>query len=119
MPHRFLLVDDHPGIRARIRAWLAECYPDAGVVEVDSAEAAVATDGEFSAVLLDVQLPGRSGLAAIPALRARRPATPVVMVSGAPRESYAPAALRAGAAAFVAKEKLYEDLGGVLAGLVR
>ncbi|MBA2321391.1 MAG: response regulator transcription factor [Deltaproteobacteria bacterium] len=120
MPDRILLVDDNPRIRYRIRELLAQEYPDAEIVEAGSAEEAssLMAAGPFALVLLDVQLPGRSGIAALPDLRATQPSAPIVMVSGVPRDQYAPAALRAGARAFVAKERVHEDLAGVLRTLL-
>jgi DNA-binding NarL/FixJ family response regulator len=60
------------------------------------------------------ELAAVSGIKALPDLLARRPGVPIVMVSGESAEAYGPAALRAGAAAFVSKERGLDDLLPVL-----
>jgi DNA-binding NarL/FixJ family response regulator len=114
--HRFLLVDDDGGVRRRVRELLLEEYPTAAFVEAGTAEEALAFAAESAPtlILLDCQMPGRSGLNALPDLLARRPGVPIVMVSGEAPEAYGPAALRAGAAAFVSKERGLDDLLPVL-----
>lgn len=54
--------------------------------------------------LLDVNLPGRSGLEMLPSLRAERPAMPVVVLSMYPAEQYALRAFQAGASGYVTKD---------------
>jgi DNA-binding NarL/FixJ family response regulator len=118
MPYRFLLIDDDPRIRARLRELLEAEYPGAAVVEAGNAEDGAAQVEGTSAVLLDVNLHGTSGIAALPVLRARAPLVPVVMVTTAPQDQYRSAALRAGASGFVGKARVYEDLAAVLGPLL-
>jgi DNA-binding NarL/FixJ family response regulator len=117
--HCFLIVDDKPLIRIRIRELLAYEYPDAAFTEAGSAEeaAALLPSPQVTAVVLDIHLPGISGIAALPDLRARLPGVPIVVVSAAPQSAYAKSALRAGANAFVAKERVNEELVPVLQAL--
>lgn len=122
MPHRILIVDDNARIRVRIRELLLTEFPGADIHEVSSAEDAASRlldAGPFDLILLDVQLPGQNGIAALPALRARQPETAIVMLSCKARDQYGPAALRAGARAFVAKERIHEELVDVVAPLLR
>jgi len=84
----------------------------------DGAEALRATAvTQPDLVLLDLEMPGVNGLTALPALRAAHPDAAVVAVSAAGhlRE----AALRAGAAGFVDKSHLVQELPGVLGALPR
>jgi len=55
------------------------------------------------AILLDLSMPGGSGLAAIPALAQASPRTTIIVLSGEDPVKAAPAARRLGAAAFIAK----------------
>ena len=89
-------------------------------MEVDSAAdceqglAQAARGAEPDLVLLDMQLPGLSGLAAVRAWRTRFPLVPVVVLSGEQRRQAVLDALAAGAAGFVPKATSNEVLLGAL-----
>ena len=120
-PHRlFMVVDTNPRVRLAIRGLLEAEFPDAAIVEAASAEEALglAEAQAYSLILLDVRLAGRNGISALPRLRKCQPGAPIVMVANVPGDQYAPAAMRAGASAFVSKERVHEDLCGVVAGLL-
>ncbi|HZD04257.1 MAG TPA: response regulator, partial [Longimicrobiales bacterium] len=98
-----LIVDDEGNIRRMLRALLeAEGY---AVREAPSAEAALdevkRTPPEV--VLLDLALPGRSGLDVLPDLMEAAPGMPVVMMSGQATLSDAVQATRLGAFHFLEK----------------
>jgi DNA-binding NtrC family response regulator len=78
MPHTVLVVDDERNIRRTLRMVLeGEGY---AVEECESAEEAIARVAEADAVMLDVKLPGMSGLELLPKLRPEE--LPVIMISG-------------------------------------
>jgi DNA-binding NarL/FixJ family response regulator len=114
---RVLIVEDDAAVRGRLRALVEEAGAEA--VESASAEAALSAvaHGEWDLVLLDVHLPGMSGLAALPEFARARPGLPVVIVTNAPADPYAPRALVAGARSFVAKHRAAEELPAVIRGL--
>jgi two-component system nitrogen regulation response regulator NtrX len=98
-----LIVDDEANIRRMLRALLeAEGY---GVREAESAEAALAELRQTppEAVLLDLALPGLSGLEALPQLMEAAPGVPVVMMSGRATLRDAVEATRLGAFHFLEK----------------
>ena len=64
----------------------------------------------FDVVLLDVSMAGRSGLEAMPSLRAEFPKMPVLLLSMYPAEQYAVVALRAGASGYLTKDAEAEEL---------
>ncbi len=98
-----LIVDDEGNIRRSLRALLqAEGFrvreaesAEAGLVEVEEAEPDV--------ILLDLMLPGMTGLQALPRFREVAPATTVVMMSGEASLSDAVEATRIGAFHFIEK----------------
>lgn len=109
---RVLVVDDDRGIRSRVRQLLADEIPTAVIGEAASAEEAlihIAAEA-CDVVVLDIRLPGRSGLEVLPEIRSARPSLPVVVMSALPKDSYGLAACKAGAAAFVPKDRAPEDL---------
>jgi len=101
--NEILIVDDEGNIRRSLRALLqAEGYR---VREAESAEGGLAEVGEAEpdVVLLDLMLPGMTGLEALPRFLELAPATTVVMMSGEASLSDAVAATRIGAFHFIEK----------------
>ena len=79
---KVLVVDDHALIRDALRGVLKELKDDATVVEAaDSRQALRLTDEnpDLGLVLLDLNLPDRSGLDVLAELRGRHPAISVVV----------------------------------------
>ncbi len=103
---RLLLVDDHELVRAGLRTFLG-LQPDIEVVgEAASGEQALALVPRLAPdiVLLDLVLPGLSGLEVVRRLRAAHPAVKViVLTSYAGEESVLPA-VRAGVAGYLLKD---------------
>jgi two-component system nitrogen regulation response regulator NtrX len=98
-----LIIDDEGNIRRMLRALLeSEGY---GVREAPTAEDGIAEAGREppELILLDLMLPGMSGLDALPRLRDVAPGTPVVMMSGRATLSDAVEATRRGAFHFFEK----------------
>jgi DNA-binding NtrC family response regulator len=98
-----LVVDDEKNIRRTIRMVLEGA--DIEVLEASSAEEALATveTEDLDAVVLDVRLPGMSGVDALKKLRARRELVPVIMISGHASVADAVEAVLQGATDFLEK----------------
>ena len=79
-----LICDDHPLFRQGLRRLLETVEEFAVVGEVERAEevAAAVRKGRPDVVVLDVELPGGSGIGAVEALRAQAPDVRVLMLSG-------------------------------------
>lgn len=110
---RVLVVDDHPVVREGVRQILAA----AGGIEVGgmasdaaSALAELAGGGEWALVLLDLSLPGRSGVALLTEIRQRHAAVPVLVLSVHADRQLIEHVLRAGAAGYLTKESAPEEL---------
>ncbi len=100
---RVLIIDDEGNLRRMLRALLEE--EGFAVDEAESAEAALTrvADSPPEVILLDLVLPGMSGLEALEPLQERAPGTPIVMMSGEARLSDAVEATRRGAFHFIEK----------------
>ena len=112
---KVLVIDDHPLIREAMTLVLTPLAPAVQVLQAADCEAGLsvaASLGEAGPdlVLLDLQLAGLSGLAAIEAWRQRFPLTPLVVVSASTDPNLLRAALAAGAAGFVPKATTKEVL---------
>jgi len=109
---RVLVVDDSLVIRDRLVAMLTG-VPDVGVVGVfGSADAALGAISTLlpDLVILDVRLPGRSGIQALPEIRSLAPDAEVFVFTNFPFERYRSRCLDAGASRFLDKSKDFLEL---------
>jgi two-component system invasion response regulator UvrY len=109
---RVLITDDHPVIRRGLKRIL-EAEPDMkGVDEAQNAQEALdlASKRRYDVLLLDVDMPGASGLDALKELRVQQPKLPVLVLSIHSEEQYAARVLEAGAAGYLMKETAPEEL---------
>jgi two-component system invasion response regulator UvrY len=110
--HRILIVDDHAIVRAGLARILGDEFHGVEVGEAGSAEEAEArlAEATWDVVLLDISLPGRSGLDLLPSIVERFPKTRVVVLSSFGDQQFAVRALRDGASAFLTKEHAPREL---------
>ena len=111
-PIRVLIVDDDPLLRAGLTMMLGGA-PDLRVVGEagDGAEAQTQVDRHApDVVLMDIRMPKMDGLSATEALRARRDAPEVIVLTTFDADEHVVRALRAGAAGFVLKDTAPADI---------
>jgi len=111
-PIKVLLVDDHPIVRTGYRH-LLESAP--GIVVVAEASDSASAYEAFKAlepdvVVMDISLPGVSGVEAMRRMRAQRPRCRVLIFSMHDEAIFVSRALRAGAAGFLSKSSAPEGL---------
>lgn len=109
---KVLVADDHAIVRRGLRQILAETSDI-----LVGAEAGTAADvrrlvdeQRFSVVLLDISLPGASGLDLLADIRKARPELPVLVLTVHSEDQYAVRAIKSGAAGFLTKESAPERL---------
>jgi len=108
---RVLLVDDHEVVRRGIRAILEDRVDGVAIAEAGNGDAALAAlDQPFDAVILDLSMPGRSGIDLLAEIKHRHPALPVLIMSLHGEDQFAVRALRAGAAGYLSKAAAPEQL---------
>lgn len=109
---RVLVADDHAIVRRGVRQILEETADI--MVAGEAATAAelwsMVGEGTFHAVVLDVNLPGRSGLELLADIKRVRPELPVLILTVYSEDQYAVRALKAGASGFLTKESAPEKL---------
>jgi two-component system response regulator DegU len=122
---KLLIVDDHPLFRQGVRFALAS-YEDINVVsEASNGEDALAwlttapPNQEPNVVLVDLNLPGMSGLEVTRQMRHQYPSIGVVMLSIYESDEQAFNALQAGAAAYRSKDINPKDLADMLRRVAR
>ncbi len=101
-----LIADDHAIIRDGLKKILADT-PDMVVVgEAMNGTMALekVRERDWGLVVLDLSMPGRSGIELIKLIKSEKPKCPVLIFSMHPEEQYAVRALRAGASGYLSKE---------------
>jgi DNA-binding NarL/FixJ family response regulator len=91
---------------------LAESLPEATFGDAANADEALrmVRTASWDIVILDISLPGKSGIEALKELRAAHPRLPVLILSMHPEEQFAVRALKAGAAGYVTKRTAARDV---------
>lgn len=114
---KFLLVEDHPMMRAAIRTAVETLSGDVATAEagsVDQARELLAHHGRFDAVVLEIRVGGADGVALLREMRASQPGMPVMVFTGSDDGRDLIRAVDGGAMAFVHKRS---DRGEVLKAL--
>lgn len=109
---RVLLVDDHAVVRQGLKQVLAESLSETTFGDASNADEALGMvrTADWDVVVLDISLPGKSGIEALKELRAANPRLPVLVLSMHPEEQFAVRALKAGAAGYVTKRTAARDV---------
>lgn len=108
-----LIVDDHAILRAGVREMLADEEDLQVVGEAGSAEEALQvleSGAKVDVVVLDITLPGQSGIDLLKQLRRDRPELAILVLSMHPERSFAVRLMRAGANGYVPKMIVPEEL---------
>src|SRR2546427_3213827 len=100
-----LIVDDAPALLAALPEALRLRMAGVTVDTADSGAAALdrIASQEYDAIVTDIKMPGMDGLALLSEIRARRPDTPILMITGHGEYDLAVRALRGGAYDFIQK----------------
>jgi len=109
---RVLIADDHAILRRGLKEILVRDLEGAICGEAEDAEQVLSQvqSQVWDVVILDVTMPGRSGIDVLRDLKQLRPKLPVLVLSMHPEEQYGKRALKAGAAGYMNKESAPEEL---------
>ena len=107
-----LITDDHAVVRRGLREILADSLPGATFTEAGNADDALRLLGRQATniLVLDINMPGRSGLDLLKDVKRMYPRLPVIVLSVQPEDQYAVRCLRAGASAYINKDSAPEEL---------
>jgi two-component system, NarL family, invasion response regulator UvrY len=107
-----LVVDDHAVVRHGVKQILIEHFTQAVVGEADQAGEMFEQlrKGHWDMVILDIGMPGKSGLEALKDLKRLHPKLPVLVLSAYPEDQLALRLLRAGAAGYLSKDSAPREL---------
>jgi DNA-binding NarL/FixJ family response regulator len=107
-----LIADDHAMLRQGLKQILIEAFPGAEFRETGTTQETIEflQGNACDVVVLDLFMPGRSGLEVLETVRRCHPNTPVLVLSSAPEEQLAVRVLRTGASGFLNKQAAPEHL---------
>lgn len=109
---KILLLEDHPIVRIGVRQLIAQRWPNAQVIEVETLDAALvqARTTEFLVAVVDLNLPDAEGLESVTRLRKVAPNLRILVLSLNAEAAYATRALQMGAAGYLNKDRAAEEL---------
>src|SRR6266849_7711661 len=109
---KVLIADDHAVFRRGLRETLAEAFSRVTFAEASTAQETLehVRRQDWDVVILDISMPGKSGLDILGDLKRLRPRLPILLLSMHPEEQYARRALKAGASGYLTKESVPEEL---------
>jgi two-component system invasion response regulator UvrY len=108
-----LIADDHAVVRRGLRDILSEALPGVNFIEARTGDEVISqlAKSPIGLAVLDINMPGRSGLDVLKDIKLSHPRLPVIILSVQPEEQYAVRCLRAGAAAYISKDSAADELG--------
>ncbi|MBI3919433.1 MAG: response regulator transcription factor [Betaproteobacteria bacterium] len=109
---RVLLADDHHVVRAGLRELLSGTADITVAGEATNGHEVLERirDADYDVAVLDMSMPGRSGIELIRLVKAERPKLRILMLSMHSEEQWAVRALRAGASGYLTKETAPDEL---------
>jgi two-component system, NarL family, invasion response regulator UvrY len=119
---KILLADDHAVVRHGLKQILSDAFQRATYREARNAQEALnlVWKQDWDVVVLDITMPGRSGLDVLREIKKFKPSLPVLVLSMHPENQFAVRVLKCGASGYMTKESAPEELVGavkkVLAG---
>jgi two-component system invasion response regulator UvrY len=109
---RVLIADDHAIVRQGLKQIVAD-YADilvAGEASSGQQVLDMVLKNDYDVIVLDITMPGRSGLEVLKELKGLRPKLPVLILSIHPEEQYAVRVIKAGASGYLTKECAPDEL---------
>ena len=109
---KIIIADDHPMLRSGMIQTINKEVDMKVVLEAESGEELLSKldNQEFDVVVLDIGLPGRSGLEILKEIKKLYPKIPVLMYSGYQEDRYGLRAIQAGANGYISKEDTKSNL---------
>ncbi|MCQ8783285.1 response regulator transcription factor [Mangrovibrevibacter kandeliae] len=112
-PSTFIVADDHPLVRGALKEIVGSLGQAARIVEAADLEAvvvALADNPDPDLLLLDIHMPGSTGLSGLAMLRAEFPGLPIAIVTGSQDASVPRRALDLGASGFIPKSASFAGI---------
>ncbi len=118
---KILIADDHTVVRQGLRLILANEFKKATFGEANDTDALFEQlkKDEWDVVIMDLSMPGGSGLNTLKEIKHNHPQMPVLVLSMYPEDQYAVRTLKAGASGYLTKESASEELVNAMHKILR
>ena len=119
--YKFVIADDHPLFRGALKQALSGLDNVSTILEAGDFEAAkslVKDNEDLDLVLLDLSMPGVSGLSGLISLRGIHPSVPMVVVSAQDDPQTIRRALDLGASGFISKSASMDDIRAAISAVL-
>lgn len=119
---RILIGDDHPLFRKGLKELLEESCAPAEIGEAESGldMLALVKQQDWNVAVMDITMPGKSGLDLLQELKEAKPSLPVLVMSTHPEELFSVRMFRAGASGYITKaaapDRVVEAIKTILSG---
>ena len=109
---KVLIADDQLIVRERLKQIVAEAFDTRVVGEATNGQQVLdlVRKDYWDVVLLDINMPGKGGIATLKELKSEYPDIPVIVLSMYPEKQYATRIIKAGASVYLAKESASQEL---------
>jgi len=113
---KILLADDHAVVRSGLKQILTEAFSRATYGEARNGQEALdlVWKQNWDVVVLDITMPGRSGLDVLRQIKESKPKLPVLVLSMHPENQFATRVLKCGASGYMTKESAPAELVGAI-----
>jgi len=105
-----LIVDDEPIVRESIRDWLKNAGYAVAIAETGEEALEMMEEQDFGVVVLDVRLPGKTGLRVLEEIKAVKPGIKSIIITAYPTDEFAQEAKLLGAIDYLVKPIAPDDL---------
>ena len=110
--YRILIADDHAIVRQGVKQIVLNEFSTAIIGEARTAQEVLELldQNVWDVVILDLTMPGTTGLNLLKQIKGTYPKLPVLVLSMHPEDQYAASALKAGVAGYLTKESATDEL---------
>jgi DNA-binding NarL/FixJ family response regulator len=117
---KILIADDHSVVRKGIIKSLTSNFPNALIGEASNANEVLnfVKNEKWDLIILDISMPGRSGLEVLKDIKTSYPKTPVIIFSMYPEDQFAVRSIKAGASAYLSKDISSKELEKAITGIL-
>lgn len=115
-----LIADDHSVVRSGIIKALTSSFPSVEFGEAGNANEVlrIIHQAKWNLVILDINMPGRSGMEVLKEIKVNYPSMPVIIFSMYPEDQFAIRAMKAGASAYLTKDISSRELEKAIRGIL-